>query len=389
MLKRILLKPRFEGHKIHSLYSEIIRNPPPGYAIEYSDKFIQNSRIYTLDNKAANPVLRELIYHLKPIIYIASQKKQKNNFEGYDMVYASQHVLFNSSIPWVTDLEFVNALAAFGNVSLIKNGIRKQLETEKCKFIMPWSEWAKETLILSMDYSKFKEKIKVIRYTVNPKKVVKHKHDGIEFLFVGSSNPMNVRNIQFKNLKETILAFNRISEKYDGVHLTLRSYLPPNLKFLVEHNPMISIIDSFLDIEDLYKLYLNADIFVLPSHETCGIAILDAMSFELPVIAMNIYDMPEVITHMQNGILIDGHKDMQYYTKYKSPSDYSWKFVSGIRKYSDYIVNQLELYFTKLVEDSSLRNKLAMEARKTIEKGRLSIEKRNKDLAEVFEATTK
>jgi len=389
MLKRILLKPRFEGHKIHSLYSEIIRNPPPGYAIEYRDKFIQNSRIYTLDNKAANPVLRELIYHLKPIIYIASQKKQKNNFEGYDMVYASQHVLFNSSIPWVTDLEFVNALAAFGNVSLIKNGIRKQLETEKCKFIMPWSEWAKETLILSMDYSKFKEKIKVIRYTVNPKKVVKHKHDGIEFLFVGSSNPMNVRNIQFKNLKETILAFNRISEKYDGVHLTLRSYLPPNLKFLVEHNPMISIIDSFLDIEDLYKLYLNADIFVLPSHETCGIAILDAMSFELPVIAMNIYDMPEVITHMQNGILIDGHKDMQYYTKYKSPSDYSWKFVSGIRKYSDYIVNQLELYFTKLVEDSSLRNKLAVEARKTIEKGRLSIEKRNKDLAEVFEATTK
>ena len=389
MLKRILLKPRFEGHKIHSLYSEIIRNPPPGYAIEYRDKFIQNSRIYTLDNKAANPVLRELIYHLKPIIYIASQKKQKNNFEGYDMVYASQHVLFNSSIPWVTDLEFVNALAAFGNVSLIKNGIRKQLETEKCKFIMPWSEWAKETLILSMDYSKFKEKIKVIRYTVNPKKVVKHKHDGIEFLFVGSSNPMNVRNIQFKNLKETILAFNRISKKYDGIHLTLRSYLPPNLKFLVEHNPMISIIDSFLDIEDLYKLYLNADIFVLPSHETCGIAILDAMSFELPVIAMNIYDMPEVITHMQNGILIDGHKDMQYYTKYKSPSDYSWKFVSGIRKYSDYIVNQLELYFAKLVEDSSLRNKLAMEARKTIEKGRLSIEKRNKDLAEVFEATTK
>ena len=389
MLKRILLKPRFEGHKIHSLYSEIIRNPPPGYAIEYRDKFIQNSRIYTLDNKAANPVLRELIYHLKPIIYIASQKKQKNNFEGYDMVYASQHVLFNSSIPWITDLEFVNALAAFGNVSLIKNWIRKQLETEKCKFIMPWSEWAKETLILSMDYSKFKEKIKVIRYTVNPKKVVKHKHDGIEFLFVGSSNPMNVKNIQFKNLKETILAFNRISEKYDGVHLTLRSYLPPNLKFLVEHNPMISIIDSFLDIEDLYKLYLNADIFVLPSHETCGIAILDAMSFELPVIAMNIYDMPEVITHMQNGILIDGHKDMQYYTKYKSPSDYSWKFVSGIRKYSDYIVNQLELYFAKLVEDSSLRNKLAVEARKTIEKGRLSIEKRNKDLAEVFEATTK
>jgi len=113
------------------------------------------------------------------------------------------------------------------------------------------------------------------------------------------------------------------------------------------------------------------------------------MSFELPVIAMNIYDMPEVITHMQNGILIDGHKDMQYYTKYKSPSDYPWKFVSGIRKYSDYIVNQLELYFTKLVEDSSLRNKLAVEARKTIEKGRLSIEKRNKDLAEVFEATTK
>ena len=199
---------------------------------------------------------------------------------------------------------------------------------------------------------------------------------------------MNERNIKFKSLKESILAFKKISKKYDKVHFTIRSFITPEIQRLVKNESNITVIDKFLNKDELYQLYQNADIFVLPSHETSGISLLDAMSFELPVIALNIYDIPEVITDGKNGILIDGHKDMQYYTKTKIPYDYSVKFYAGIDKYSNYLVNQLEKNFVKLIEELKLRTCLGREARKTIETGEFSLEKRNEKLFSIFESAT-
>jgi len=387
MIKKVLLKPRFSGMSLHSLYKSILENPPNGYSIEYNEKNA-NTFVYSVDNKSANPIIRQLIYNLKPIPYILAQKLQKNNFD-YDLVYASQHLLYNYEKPWITDCEFANAFAAFGNISLIKESIRKRLETKSCKFIMPWSNWSKETILNSIDCTNLKEKIRVVRYTVKPKKFTKTKHEGINFLFIGSSNLMNARNIQFKNLKETILAFNKVSPKYDKISLTIRAYLPKELKQISNKNSKIKIIDSFLKEEELFDLYVNSDIFVLPSHETSGISLLDAMSFEIPVIAMNIYDIPEVINHLKNGVLILPPPKMKYYTKTKTPNDHSSNFIYGMTKYSEHIVKQLEEYFVLLIEDTELRKKLGMEARETIEKGEFSLENQKQNLFSVFEEATK
>lgn len=389
MTKKILLKPRFHGWNIHSLYSELVNNPPHGYTIEYEDENELMPQVYQLDNKNTNPTLKELIYYFKPIPYIIAQYLQSSSFPGYDLVYASQHVLFKSDLPWITDLEFANALVAYGNLGLVKNTIQKALESEKCKFVLPWSEWSKKTLLNSIDCKNIIEKIEVVRYTVKPKKFVRSDKDTVNFLFVGSANKMNERNIRFKSLKEVILAFQRITKKFDNVSLTIRSFLTPDLKEMIKGNPNIISIESFLTLNDLYKLYEDADVFVLPSHETSGISLLDAMSFELSVIALNIYDIPEIITHMNNGILIDGHKEMKYYTNNKLPYEYSWKFLRDIKKYSNYLVDQLETCFIKLIQDSSLRKRLGKEARKTIESGKLSLEKRNSYLLSVFESATK
>lgn len=389
MAKKVLLKPRFRGRSLHSLYDEAIENPPPGFTLEYEKDDEKDLGIYSLDSKSVNPIIKELSYHLKPFPYLIAQKMQKNNFSGYDLVYASQHFLFDSRVPWVTDLEYANALVAYGNISVVKNIVRNALESKKCKFILPWSEWSKETLLNSIDCNNLKDKIKVIRYTVKPKQISKRPHETVNFLYVGSSNLMNWRNIMFKSLKETIIAFDSISKKYDNIHLTVRSYLPPKLKELASRNTKITIIDSILSKEKLYQLYLDSDVFVLPSHETLGISLLDAMSFELAPIAINIYDIPEAITHMKSGLLVEGHKDMRYYTKTRIPYDYSWRFASGMAKYSDYLVKELQLYFKLLIEDSSLRKKLAVEARKTIEVGQFSMENRNTHLSSVFESSTK
>ena len=95
MEKSIFLKPRFEGWSVHSLYNEIIENPPEGYTVEFKKPDIQ-SKIYNIDNKSTNPLIKEMIYHLKPIPYIVAQRLQKKYYSNYDLIYASQHIVFNN-----------------------------------------------------------------------------------------------------------------------------------------------------------------------------------------------------------------------------------------------------------------------------------------------------
>lgn len=387
MNKKILLKTRFSGVSLHSLYKTILENPPEGFNIEYVRNNF-NTIVYSIDNKSVNPFIRQIIYNLKPIPYILSQKYQKNNL-NYDLIYASQHVLFNYEKPWITDCEFVNAFAAFGKFSIVKNSIRKRFESNSCKFILPWSNWAQKTILKSMDCEKFKDKIKVLRYTVEPKKFIKTKHDGINFLFVGSTNPMNYRNIQFKNLRETIIAFNNISKKYDNISLTIRSFVPNELKEICKKNSNIRIIEKFLEEQELFELYSDSDIFVLPSHETSGISLLDAMSFEIPVIAMNIYDIPEIINHLKNGILLTPPTKMKYYTSTFTPNDHAFEFLTGISRCSEEIIDQLEENFILLIENEKLRRILGSEARKTVEYGEFSVNYQKKKLLSIYEEATK
>ena len=68
---------------------------------------------------------------------------------------------------------------------------------------------------------------------------------------------------------------------------------------------------------------------------------------------------------------------MKYYTKTMTPNDHSLDFIHGMKKYSEYIINQLEKHFAILIEDSELRKKIGTNARETIEKGEFSLENQN------------
>ena len=123
MIKKLLLKPRFRGWALHSLYNELVECPPQGFTILYEDSGGKSS-FHKTDNKSSKPIFKELFYQLKPIPYLIAQKYEKQNFSYYDIIYASQHVIFNSNKPWLVDLELANALAAYGNLSIIKNNYK-------------------------------------------------------------------------------------------------------------------------------------------------------------------------------------------------------------------------------------------------------------------------
>ena len=62
---------------------------------------------------------------------------------------------------------------------------------------------------------------------------------------------------------------------------------------------------GWVNIEDKNNLLAQSDIYLQPSHfESLGIAIIEALSYGIPVIASNVGGIPELITDNENGYLI-------------------------------------------------------------------------------------
>ena len=98
MVKKILLKSRFKGLELHSLYDEIIQNPPTGYLIEKETNSYKNLNLHRFDNKNLHPLIRTFEFHLKPIPYLLKQKYEKFEIKNYDLIFASQHLVFDSKL---------------------------------------------------------------------------------------------------------------------------------------------------------------------------------------------------------------------------------------------------------------------------------------------------
>lgn len=69
---------------------------------------------------------------------------------------------------------------------------------------------------------------------------------------------------------------------------------------------------GFLETENLSRFYLGVDIFCLFSDfESFGLALLEAMSAQLPVIATKNGAIPELIQNNKNGLLIENKKQAE------------------------------------------------------------------------------
>jgi glycosyltransferase involved in cell wall biosynthesis len=108
----------------------------------------------------------------------------------------------------------------------------------------------------------------------------------------------------------------------------------------VDKNNLVEYVGPVSD-EQKHKEYLEADIFVFPTYvEDQSYAVMEAMSYGLPVIASNVGGVPSLITHEQNGYLV-------------LPKD----------------VDSLRQGIKKIISAPDLREKLGKNARKTIEQG--------------------
>ena len=393
-MKRIFLEGRASGWALHSLYKELINYPPKGYEFVVTanrrGSRLQNV-VYSVNRRLIKYCVTKAIYdHVRPVAYY-SHNVLNDRFVpvNVDLTYASQHVVFRRE-PWIIDLEHAGALVAYGKIKMLRKIIENALSSKYCKKIIPWTKMGKKSLLSSFNCRGFKEKIEVVNLAVRPKSFrKKFESDEITLLFVGTANRLNVDDsFALKGGTEVLRAFESLRKEYRNLELVIRSYVPASVKEKYSSFKDVRIIDTIVPRGVLEHEFRTADIFLFPGHSTPGMVILDAMSFELPVVATDVWANRELVDDGETGFLINGSSKVRYHSDGFVPLWGEPKFMRGIRRFDFRMVKELVEKTSILIEDEKLRRNMGKAGRKEIEEGKFSIATRNKKLQRIFDEAT-
>jgi len=169
------------------------------------------------------------------------------------------------------------------------------LNSEKCKAVIVWSNWARKGYI---DDGVDHGKVNVIppAFTTSRKKI---KHDATNLLFIG-------RDYHRKGGDVALKVFENLEKSHNNIHLTFVGRIEDRETLeKVKRDENISYFDH-VSSNDLHKkIFPMSDVFILPTiAEAYGMSIIEAMSNGIPVIASNISAIPEVVQDGVSGYLV-------------------------------------------------------------------------------------
>lgn len=112
---------------------------------------------------------------------------------------------------------------------------------------------------------------------------------------------------------------------------------------------------------------------------------LEAMSYGLPIVALDSYAFSDYVIDDYNGFLIKKSQNIRGYTEPSYPCNVrSKKFLAEIKNIDKKVIDELCNKVTLLIDNKSLREKYGKNSRKLIST-RFSIKLRNTKLKNIFD----
>ena len=384
MAKRIYLEPNYQmhsGNKIQFSY------PPEGYKFVVRDTLA--SQLSRMVSKRTLP--RTLFSSVNRIIPVNLVKSYLGGFssqpEGIDLTYSFYHLVFRKQ-PWVVEFENINNLAECRRVLRPYRRLsEKLLASCYCKKIIFWSELGRKSFLSNLDCSGFIDKLEKITLTISKKRFTKGDSGGrVTLLFVNSANSPGT--FERKGGKEVLEAFTLLTKRHgNDAQLVIRSDVPHKIKDRYKSVANIKFVEGILPIELLEKEYKTADIFISPGYMMSVFSILDAMSYELPIVTTEIACAGELVENGKTGFVIKLSGNVVGYDKDLFLTPYK-QLLSPTRTLNPKLVEDLVEKISILIENEDLRRKMGRAGRQEIETGRFSIEKRNEKLKRIFDEAT-
>ncbi|UCE95550.1 MAG: N-acetyl-alpha-D-glucosaminyl L-malate synthase BshA [Candidatus Bathyarchaeota archaeon] len=161
------------------------------------------------------------------------------------------------------------------------------------------SEYLKERTITEFNLTK---KIRVIPNFVDPQKFKRLNKDGNERIVCHSSNFRPI-----KRIPDIIKAFKEILQEVEcKLFLIGDGPEKPKAQKIARNLGISDNIKFFGNVKNVQQIIGKCDLFLLPSDdESFGLAALEAMSCEVPIIATNVGGLKELISHGVDGYLIE------------------------------------------------------------------------------------
>ena len=196
------------------------------------------------------------------------------------------------------------------------------------------------------------------------------------FFIKGGVNVIDAFEKILKLYPDTILTL-CCDEKID--FFTLNSALKEEYLQKIRNNKNISFLGRLPREKLLSDILPNADVYLLPSYqEAFGFSILEAMAFGIPVIASDIFAIPEMIKDHVNGILVN-------IKSFKPEKVFRGSVVNNAipLDFREHVTNSLYTAIIELMEAPSLAEKLSAEGLKIV-RSKFSFHERNAKTLEIY-----
>ncbi len=362
----------------HPAYDDILNYPPEGVAYHEATALRGGD-----SKKSFKHRVKEKIYATYLNLFNAPNAIPLDCKE--DLIFSCGGILVKSRKPWVSDYEHAYALTGYrqgdAGVQAIKRKTIDLIEKSNCK-ILPWSNACRESFknfFSQPTFQAVEDKIEVVYPAMHFEDRGKRESPVVPaFIYVS-------RDFYWKCGRETLAAFDAVSKKYDA-KLYFVSNTPPEFKAKYASNKTIEFFESPIPREQVFELYRKSTAFVFPTLvDVFGLVLLEAMSFELPAIASNMFAIPEIIADNENGLLVEPE-----YTLYKKNFLRAFNetpaFLDFVKShYQPVLEKQLSEKMIWVIENRARSQEMGGVGKRLVEKGRFSIKERNAKLKKIFE----
>jgi len=373
------------------MFTSILECPPQGYEFIFSKKSAHKKPQLIKEIGKAVPLKKNSIRRLLwcQLRWYADDIFKKTSTCG-DLIFSPHKLVYSKKKPWVVMIEHVGDLCPIiydiKHLGLYRRFIEKILSSKHCKRILPYLDTEKMTLFKGLNCEGFKDKIEVVNLALPPKNFIKeYGKDKVSLLFLGTVHRTNISgSFEERGGIELLEAFKILNEKYDNLELVIRAPVPSYIhnrysQILAEKN--VRIFEHPLSREEWEHIMKNADIFLFPGYITPALTILDAMSYELPVVATNWRGNCEMVKDSETGSLIRSPFGLNP----DLPLSYEQKKIFSVHGPDMCLVKVLAERTSILIEDEKLRRRMGIAGRREIETGKFSVKRRNEKLKKIFD----
>jgi len=370
----------------HSLYKQFINDPPEGYQYFTLDDFFDDF-IFEKSSSLFFEIIAKVKKNQK-IIRVARKNK-------IDIIYCCDGVsLFNSPISWVLEFEHATSLIAhnFNLWKVAKYILPLVLRQKNLKYIIPWTVAGAFSLEKNLEIGEdVRKKIVPIHLCLNKTDsfddIEKRKieHENFTILFVTSVNYNGEGEFYSKGGRIVIEVFEKLKKEDGNLKVILRSRIPKEFGYL-KNDPQVEIYEDILPYEEFQKIFLQSDVFFYPGYQSPGLAFLDAMNYNLSIIATDVFANNEMVKSGENGFLVS-------FPESSSTNHLFQKY--GIKNIPSGSMAREDLLDEKMIDSSveiiiKLKNSHKLltdmgKSSKDLLKKEFSLEKRNSMLKEVFD----